>query len=121
MDISHLRLLVVEDNMLLAMDTEELLYSFGAEDVDLAASVQLAHSLLEEKTYDLALLDINLGGLTSYDLARRLRDLGVPFLFMTGYGSRFNLPEDLKGSVLLSKPVDTSALRQSIQTILEQP
>lgn len=117
-DISHLQLLVVEDNMLLALDTEELLYSFGCEEVELAASVDMAEQLLQQKRYDLVLLDINLGGLTSFDLARALRSQQVPFLFMTGYGSSFQLPKDLKDALILSKPVETTELRRQIQILL---
>jgi len=80
------RVLLVEDNMIIALDTEESLQALGVREVLLAGSTDAALAIVDATPPDLALLDFNLGGETSEPVARALDQRGIPFVFATGYG-----------------------------------
>lgn len=83
--LEGVRVLVVEDEMLVCMDIEDMLVGFGCEVVGPAARVDQALELVERAPIDLAMLDINLGREKSYPIAERLASRGIPFLISTGY------------------------------------
>jgi CheY-like chemotaxis protein len=103
--MSARRILVVEDEMMIAMLIEDMLLDLGHEVVGVAQSLSAALKMAETKAgqYDLAILDINLAGEQSFPLARRLMDLGVPFMFATGYGVQ-GLEEPFATVHTLKKP-----------------
>lgn len=74
--------------MLLLWNIEEVLADLGCRDVAVAATCEQAMTLIRGRHFDVAMLDVNLGGETSYAAADALADNGVPFLFSTGYGAR---------------------------------
>ncbi|MCJ2125165.1 HWE histidine kinase domain-containing protein [Methylobacterium sp. J-077] len=108
--------LVVEDNMIIALEAEEVLTSLGADAVDMAASTRDALRLIEASPPDRALLDVNLGSETSIPVARRLAELGIPYAFATGYGESFKIPADLGTVPVVKKPYDADALRRAFAT-----
>jgi CheY-like chemotaxis protein len=77
----------------------------------LADALQLAR----EEMFDAALLDINLDGAMSWDVAMILKDRSIPFVFGTGYNISAVLPECLAGSPVIGKPYQLSELKQLIQ------
>ena len=83
--LDGLRILLVEDEMLVCMDLEDMLTEFGCVVVGPAARVKQALAIIEREPIDLAMLDINLGRETSYPIAERLAALGIPYFFSTGY------------------------------------
>ncbi|WP_432256627.1 response regulator [Limimaricola sp. AA108-03] len=83
--LNGLRVLVVEDEMLVCMDLMDMLSELGCIVVGPAARVQQALGIVEQEPIDLAMLDINLGRETSYPIAERLAALGIPYFFSTGY------------------------------------
>src|SRR5579872_6219136 len=85
--LGGLRVLVVEDETLVAQFLEELLTTFGCKVAGVAASTSEAFSLIEAEGADFhgALLDINLDGEPVYPLAERLGELQLPFAFVTSY------------------------------------
>ncbi|WP_342148041.1 HWE histidine kinase domain-containing protein [Methylorubrum sp. SB2] len=103
--------LVVEDNMIIALEAEEVLTALGATAVDLAGTVREALRLIEAAPPDRAILDVNLGSETSVGVARRLTERGIPFAFATGYGESFRIPPDLGAVPVIRKPYDAEALR----------
>lgn len=105
--------LVVEDNMIIALEAEEVLTALGAEAVDTAASVREALRLIEAAPPDRALLDVNLGSETSVAVARRLAELGIPYAFATGYGESFRIPHDLGAVPVIKKPYEAETLRRA--------
>ncbi|GJD96395.1 HWE histidine kinase domain-containing protein [Methylobacterium iners] len=105
--------LVVEDNMIIALEAEELLTTLGVETIDMAASTRDALRLIEASPPDRALLDVNLGSETSIPVARRLVELGIPYAFATGYGESFKIPADLDEVHVVKKPYDVDALRRA--------
>ncbi|MFE1597750.1 HWE histidine kinase domain-containing protein [Methylobacterium sp. ID0610] len=106
--------LVVEDNMIIALEAEEILGAMGAPSVDLAGSTREALRLIEAAPPHLALLDVNLGTETSVPVARRLAELGIPYLFATGYGESFRLPADLGAVPVIKKPYTEETLRRAL-------
>ena len=106
--------LLVEDNMIIALDLEGALMKLGVRQVLMAASVADALTQLAEARPDFAILDLNLGDETSIPVAERLKAMGVPFIFGTGFGDQANLPEGLAGAQILSKPYSDKALRDAL-------
>ncbi|MGQ9365376.1 response regulator [Azospirillum sp. ST 5-10] len=85
--LSGLRLLLVEDEAMVAMMLEDMLGDLGCEVVGPAASVAQALELATGAALDAAILDVNVGGEPIYPVAERLAERGVPFVFTTGYGA----------------------------------
>ncbi|MFT0859718.1 HWE histidine kinase domain-containing protein [Ancylobacter sp. G4_0304] len=109
--LADARLLLVEDQMLIAMDVELMLNDGGITDIVTSASVADALRKLKDFTPDLAVLDVNLGsGTTSAPVAQELKKRGVPFIFATGYGDRSMIPPDCADVPVLSKPYDRDAI-----------
>jgi light-regulated signal transduction histidine kinase (bacteriophytochrome) len=84
--LAGMDVLLVEDNLIIAMDGEDILSRLGARHVATAPNVSAALDLLDKQTFDMALLDINLGEESSFPIADRLAGQQTPFLFATGYG-----------------------------------
>lgn len=113
------RVLLVEDNMLIALDAEDALTGLGAEAVDVASSVPDALAAIKRARPDLAVLDVNLGPETSIPVAEHLTELGVPFVFATGYGDRVPRPANVAEAPIVSKPYTQDLLRKAISALLE--
>lgn len=109
--------LLVEDNMIIAMDGEDALRDLGAE-VSTVASVGRAQEAITVQSIDLAVLDFNLGHETSLPVADLLTQKGIPFLFATGYGDGLELPERFAHIVLVKKPYSGTTLAQALGPII---
>ncbi|MCJ2079702.1 HWE histidine kinase domain-containing protein [Methylobacterium sp. J-090] len=105
--------LLVEDNIVIALEGEEMLLQLGADAVEMASSVKEALRIIEARPPDFAVLDVNLGTETSLLVAERLRALNVPFIFATGYGESFVIPPALGAVTVVKKPFDVDALRSA--------
>jgi CheY-like chemotaxis protein len=99
----RLRVLVVEDEMLVAMNIEDMLLDLGHEVAGLASRLAPALALAQEASFDIAMLDVNLAGEASFPVADLLTERGIPFLFATGYG-RQGLEARYQGHPVLQKP-----------------
>lgn len=110
---------VVEDNMVLAMELEQQLLNIGFGSVRAFADQQSC--LQDDQTYDanIAILDINLGDTTSYELADKLVASGVPLLFASGYRNHHKIPEGLAAIPRLTKPIDQKNLEEMVQGLLK--
>ena len=102
-DLAGLRVLVVEDEMMVSMLIEDMLTDLGCIVVGPAARLDEAIALTESEQIDCAVLDVNLGGQPIFPLADILRAKGAPFAFATGYGDA-GLRDVDKGSLVLQKP-----------------
>ena len=111
------RVLVVEDEALVAMLIEDMILDSGDEMVGSACRLSDALVLAQETRADVALLDINLGGALAYPVADVLRERGVPIVFTSGYGSA-GLIERFQDCPILDKPFDQPSLEQAIHTVL---
>jgi DNA-binding response OmpR family regulator len=107
------RILVLEDEALIALDLEATLTDAGWEVLGPVGRVSQARDLVAATTPDLACLDLNLGQETSHDLARALLARSVPVVFISGRDARA-LPDDLRHVPVLGKPVDVAALLRTI-------
>lgn len=110
------RVLVVEDESLIAMLVEDGLETLGYEVVGPVGTVDAALRIVEQMQFDLALLDINLGGKQSFPIAEALEARGIPYVFLTGY-DKSSLPPAFQHRFGLQKPFRMSALRQALENL----
>ena len=101
--LQGLRVLIVEDEMMVSMLIEDMLSDLGCIVVGPAARLDEAIELVNAGGIDCAVLDVNLGGQPIFPLADLLREKGRPFAFATGYGDA-GLREVDRGSPVLQKP-----------------
>ena len=98
--------LLVEDSMIIALDTEDSLRQIGVSVVNVAGSVANALSVIEKDAPDAAILDYNLGSETSDPIADELRSRGIPFFLATGYGDMSDRMDETGAMGVLKKPYD---------------
>jgi CheY-like chemotaxis protein len=108
--------LVVEDEVMVAMYVEELLGDLGYDTVVVATALDQALSLAREAAFDFAVLDINLNGRQSFPVADVLQARGIPFLFASGYGSK-GVNDNYKDAVRIQKPFRSHDLARAIDRI----
>jgi CheY-like chemotaxis protein len=101
--LKGLRVLVVEDEMMVSMLIEDMLGELGCQVVGPASRLDEAMALARDVDIDCAVLDVNLGGQPIFPLADLLRERGQPFAFATGYGDA-GLRDVDRGSPVLQKP-----------------
>lgn len=114
MSVQSLRILVVEDEILIALELESLLQDAGHDVVGIAATSEEALAFAEDLRPDLAFVDIHLAdGPTGVDVARHLAErLDVAVLFMTANAKR--IPEDCAGALgVISKPYTEHGIRHA--------
>jgi CheY-like chemotaxis protein len=102
-DLNGLRVLVVEDEMMVSMLIEDMLSDLGCVVVGPASRLEEAIGLASEQAIDCAVLDVNLGGQPIFPVADLLREKGAPFAFVTGYGDA-GLRDVDRGTPVLQKP-----------------
>lgn len=107
------RVLIVEDESLVAMLLETILEDMGCTPVGPAATVDEGLAMAESETLDAALLDVNVAGRQIFPVAETLKARGVPFVFSTGYGEG-GLPDEWRGQATLQKPFTESAVRDAL-------
>ncbi len=104
MDNIPQNVLIVEDNLIIALDAEEHFKNLGAQNILMASNVSQALAEVENNTLDFALLDFNLGVETSELIADKLLEEGIPFIFASGYGDLSALKGELCEIPVLQKP-----------------
>jgi DNA-binding response OmpR family regulator len=97
------RVLVVEDEFMIALDISKQLADAGFEVLGPAKSVTKALQFVAEPGCDVAVLDVKLSGETSEPIAQKLRASGKPFIILSGYSAEDQLPW-FKGAIVLRKP-----------------
>ena len=105
------RILLVEDEVLVAMMIQDCLTEWGHSVVGPASKASEALRLAENTEYDAAILDINLGDGTAYAIANVLSHRRIPFIFITGYESD-SIDKRFSAVPVLQKPIETQALRE---------
>lgn len=113
------RILVVEDEMLVAALLQDMLAELGCVVIGPAATVDEALARIETDALDAAVLDVNLGGQMSYPVADALLARHVPFVLSTGYPSS-RLQEGYRSFPALQKPYHVSELRDALADVLAQ-
>lgn len=112
------RILVVEDEALIAAQIEQVLAEAGFEVIGPAAHLGQAFEEIYRTAPDAALLDINLAGESSLPVAELLRTKEVPYAFCSGYGETAALPDTLRDVPLIVKPFDSSDLIQLVRQLV---
>ncbi len=107
--------LIVEDNMIIALDLEETILHLGVKTSRAAANVAEALELIEQRVPDFALLDIGLRDETSLPIADRLDAAGVPFAFLTGYGARATPLPRFADRPKIEKPYSRESLADALR------
>jgi CheY-like chemotaxis protein len=107
-----LRILVVEDEPMIATSLDDLLTDLGFTVVGPAYSLDQGMQLIDREIVDGAVLDINLGGEMVFSLADTLAERSIPFVYVTGYGKL--LRNANHGRPVLQKPYRTERLLEII-------
>ena len=112
------KILVIEDEMLVLMDTEDMLAELGCATVATAATVAEGLAQVATEMFDAALVDLNLDGDRSYAIADALSARGVPFAFATGYGAHGLRDKDGDRPVLM-KPYSVRELAKTMLALVD--
>lgn len=111
-----MKILIVEDETMVAMLLEDMLADLGHDPVGPASSVADAMAVIDTTPFDVALLDINLGGSErAYPIADRLDSMGIPYALVSGYD-----PRGIDGydhAVNLQKPFNGDSLARTIKEL----
>lgn len=115
--LGSLRVLVVEDEPVVAMCLEDILDGLGCVPVGPAGRLSEGLALAERETLDAAILDINLGNERSTPIAELLHVRGVPFVFASGYGA---VPERFAGEIeLIAKPYREADIEAALHRLVD--
>jgi CheY-like chemotaxis protein len=110
--------LVVEDNLIIAMNAADALRGLGAEEVLIAGTVPEALAHIDAHPIAMAILDVDLGGQTSDTVAERLKERAIPFLLATGYDAQEAVGESgIPVSHVLSKPYSNEGIAEILGRI----
>jgi len=115
--LSGVRVLIVEDEALLALEIQELLQSAGSTVIGTFNDLARAGQVARREAIDVAVLDTNLNGEMVYPLADDLVVRGIPFVFVTGYATS-NLPERFRSMPQVAKPFDPTSLTNELQRMI---
>lgn len=118
LDLNGKTALIVEDQLLIAIDLEQILEDVGVTVLNTLTSSRDALEFLADSAPDFAILDVNLGQGTSEPIARLLAGRQTPFLFATGYGDDGAIPEDMTGVPIIRKPFERDALLDKLKILL---
>jgi CheY-like chemotaxis protein len=111
------RVLVVEDESIISMLIEDTLVDLGCEVAETASRLDHAITKANDASVDLAVVDVNLNGSPSYDVAEVLMGRGIPFVFVTGYGATGLRPE-FQHLPVVQKPFQESDLERALLAAL---
>jgi PAS domain S-box-containing protein len=117
LDTRRKRVLVVDDEALIALEVAAALEEAGYEVIGPARSVAQAMALIRDHGCDAAVLDVNLGRESSAPVAQRLEAVGVPFLTLSGY-SQSQLPQAFRSGRYLGKPLGPAQLRDALDRLM---
>ena len=108
-------MLVVEDEAMLSLELETMLLNMGCVIAGTAAKLDDALRIAGSSEFDVALLDVNLGGKRVDPVAEAIRARGTPIIFVTGYG------KTAASGLVLAKPYDAAALERMLNEALGVP
>jgi DNA-binding response OmpR family regulator len=112
------RILILEDEYLIAMDVEQLCRDHGAEDAILIGDLDALETELAGLRFDVAVIDAMLNGRSTLDFARRLRERSIPFVFATGYDDAAERFTDFPGIPVVGKPYGGRELIDAIALVV---
>ncbi len=110
------RILVVEDEMMIAMLLEDMLADLGHTVIGVAGRLDSALDMARKTDVDIAILDVNLSGEPSFHVAQVLVERGLPFMFATGYGV-LGLEAPFQDTLTLKKPFELNDLSRALEQL----
>jgi DNA-binding NtrC family response regulator len=120
--LSGFRVLVAEDEVLIALTAQEMLSEAGAEEIVVATRAEEALKYLNRPlAFDAAVIDLNLGAGIDLSLAAAARQNQVPFVFATGYESLEMLPVHLADVPIVTKPYTVGTLVTAVREVTDRP
>ena len=111
------RILVVEDETIIAMTIEDALHDLGCVVVGPVGKLDAALLLARDEALDAAVLDVTIRGGKVYPVAEELRARGVPFVLASGYGD-WALPDSLQNMPRLTKPFTEHELEEQVRLLV---
>jgi CRP-like cAMP-binding protein/CheY-like chemotaxis protein len=120
-DVSRPRILIAEDNYLVAAELGEVVRDLGYAVAGAAPSVESGLALIAGDAVDGAVLDIDLGGTPCFPMCRALTAKGVPFLFLSAYSVDTAVPPEFRKAPHLPKPLVPARLRSALRTLVGAP
>ncbi|MFU0504946.1 response regulator [Pseudaminobacter sp. NGMCC 1.201702] len=114
--LSGLRILILEDEYLIAMDIEQLCRDHGAADVAIVTRLAEFDGAQAATRFDAAILDIMIGGESTLAFAGEIKENGVPFIFASGYTDTQEIFEAFPGVILVGKPYSGTDLVEALAT-----
>ena len=112
-----LKVLVVEDEVILFLLIEDMLSELGVAEAWHAVSIKDALAILDDRRPDAVVLDVNLAGEMAYSIADRLNESSIPFVFVTGYG-RGGIPPEWALHPMIEKPFELHTLASALGSVL---
>lgn len=113
-------LIILEDNPLILLDMQTCIEELGIVSVFAASSLSEARRLINAHPDAVSLLDVDIRGETSFELAQDLVSTGRPMAFMTGYADAGALPEQLRAVPVLRKPVQQVELEKMVRRLITE-
>lgn len=110
-------ILLVEDEPLLLMEAASQLEDLGCRNLVTAATIESALQCASESDFDLALLDVNLGGRSIEPVARAVAERDRPIIFVTGYAGSIDV--SVRGAAIVAKPYTPAALSAALKDLLD--
>ncbi len=120
-NLKNLRVLVVEDELLIALALEDMLQGFGCKVVGPFSNLSEAERAIRSEPIDAALLDVNVRGQLVYPLATMLKERGIPVILCSGYAASNMIPDAFKQTPQIAKPYDEVILRRMLDRVFPKP
>lgn len=117
MPLKGLIVLIVEDEPIVGLALEDMLVDAGAMPF-IAHTLDKARSLLDERVFHAAILDVNINGEHSYDLASLIANRSIPFIFATGYGASLHALAHA-GVPTITKPYAFSEIERALVAVCQ--
>jgi DNA-binding response OmpR family regulator len=114
------RVLVCDDNLLMADIVAEFLRECGLEPMGPVGRLETAMHMARERALDGAILDINLNGRPCFPVCALLSARRIPFIFLTGYPAAA-IPIEYRGAVLVTKPFEVTEMKEIVAEMLGLP
>ena len=118
---SELSVVLLEDEYLIALDAEQNLEVLGVKRVRVVNTLAGAAAIAEAGDVDVAILDLNINGEMSFEVAEMFRKKGIPIVFASGYELRDRFDADLEGAAVhLRKPYTAESLKDALEAALSK-
>jgi len=115
--LSGLRILILEDESLIALDVEQLCRDHGASEISIESDLGGLGSESALDGFDVAIVDLMLSGVSALPFAERLRDRNRPFVFTSGFGDMNRLRDAFPGVPAVGKPYSGSDLIEAVAAV----